>query len=123
MLLLPCDRGASALEALEEARDVRRGVHATEEMDMGSHHPELEEMGALLPRDSTQEFHEKPREPRVNERGPVAGSPNDVAVEAVKHTGELMRSVSAFSISSLQGGSIKRAGLKPPVHGQGRAAA
>jgi len=76
---------------------------------MGSHHPELEQMGALLPGDSTQELHEESREPCVNERGPVAGSPDDVAVEAVKHTGELMRSVRAFSISSLQGESIKRA--------------
>jgi len=90
---------------------------------MGSHHPQLEQMGALLPGDSTQELHEESREPCVNERGPVAGSPDDVAVEAVKHTGELMRSVRAFSISSLQGESIKRAAAKPPVRGQGRAAA
>jgi len=90
---------------------------------MGLHHPQLEQMGALLPGNSTQELHEKPREPDVNERCPAAGSPDDVAVEAVKHTGELMRSGRSFSISSLQGGSIKRAGLKPPVHGQSRAAA
>jgi hypothetical protein len=98
-------------------------MHATEEMDMGSHHPQFEQMGALLPGDSTQELHEESREPCVDERGPVAGRPNDVAVEAVKHRGELMRSVRTFRIKSLQEESIKRAGLKPPVHGQGRAAA
>jgi len=90
---------------------------------MGSHHPQLEQMRALLPGDSPQELHEKPRDPYINERGPVASGPDDVAVEAVKHTGELMRSVRTFSISSLQRGSIKRVALKPPVHGQSRAAA
>ncbi len=110
MLLPTCDGGATALQSLEKARYVRRGMHATEDMDMRSHHSQLEHMGALLPGDAAQELHEKPREPCVNERCPVASSPDDVAVEAVKHTEELMRSVSTFSISSLQGGSIERAG-------------
>jgi hypothetical protein len=104
MVLLACDGGASAFQSLEEARDVRRGMHAAEEMDMGSHHPQLEQVRTLLPGDSTQELHEKPREPDVNEWGPVTGRPDDVAVEAVKHTGELMRTGRTFGINSSQGG-------------------
>jgi len=61
-------------------------MHASEDVHMGSHHPQLEQVGALLPGDSTQERHEKPGKPYVDERSPVASGPYDVTVETMKHT-------------------------------------
>lgn len=54
-----------------------------EHVQVGAHHPELDDPGPLLPRDGGKESAEKPCHAGGDERGTVAGGPDKVDVESV----------------------------------------
>jgi hypothetical protein len=49
MPFLPRDRGAPALEALNEVGNVSERVHSHEQVDVRGDHPDLENVSSFLP--------------------------------------------------------------------------
>jgi len=85
MVLLAGDRGAAALQSLQQATDVGGGPYPHQQMQVRSHDPDLQDPSALLGRDAAEKSAEEPRQTGIDERCAKARGPDDVTIDAVDH--------------------------------------
>jgi len=63
-------------------------MKAHKKMHVCAHHPDLEDLSALLPSDTAEKRAQEPGQASVYQGLAAPGCPNDVAIEAVDHEDE-----------------------------------
>ena len=97
---------ACTLQALQQSRNVRRGVELHQQVDMGLDHPERMNPRPLLPGDCRQKPGQEPRDGKVDHRRPVSTGPDDVNEQAIAHGLRSTRSARRVGPKSREQGRI-----------------
>ena len=85
MPLTRCGSRTRAFEALDEPRQIDRGMGGEQQMQMRRDYPDRHYPATLLNRQRSQEPAQKGRATNVDEWTAVESSPNKVIVESMAH--------------------------------------
>ena len=94
--------GGPTLHALEELRNVGRGMQAHEHMDVSRHDPKRQDTRPSLSGKDRQVFTEIQRTPTVERGNPISRRPDEVYMQAMMHHSQ------SFRQSGLGHGTVHR---------------
>src|SRR5207245_11018909 len=85
------DRGATTLQALQQATQDSRWMDSDEHVHMSPDHSDLQDSRTLLRCDGAQEATQEPRHSCIDQRLAIAGLPDDVTIDTIYHPRNLKR--------------------------------